>query len=115
MPRAGKCPSSRWEGKGLEAGGEFGALSDCTLGVELGRDVRAADDVRLDPVAAQFVRPLAYRFLARTDHHVVDLEYLPTLATRAEADVQAIIVDALVVHFGQLRDALGFQGRPVHP
>src|ERR1700752_3426439 len=37
----------------LEPGGQLGALADRPLGVELGGDVRAADDMRLDTVAAQ--------------------------------------------------------------
>src|SRR6478609_4311622 len=48
------APMPRWYGRGHASRGldrrrQLGALADGALGVELGRDVGAADDVHLDP------------------------------------------------------------------
>jgi hypothetical protein len=59
--------------------------------------------------AAQFVRRIAHRFLAGTDHHVVHCEYLRPLPTGAEADVQTIVGDLLVVDLAELVDTLRFE------
>ena len=50
------------------------------------------------PLRRSAVLEVAHRLLARADHHVVDLEHPRAVAIRAEADVQAVVVDALVVH-----------------
>src|SRR6478752_6318527 len=86
----------RLGGPSSEAGGQFGALTDRALGVEFGRQRRTADDVRLDPVAAQAVLQVADGFLAGADHHVVDREQPCAAPIRAEADVQAVVVDELI-------------------
>ena len=98
-----------------KAGGEFGALLDRALGIEFGRQRRPADHVRVDSVTAQAVLEFAHRLLTRADHHVVDRQHLLALAVGAEADVQAVVVDAFVVHARQLGDALRLQRRPMHP
>ena len=66
------------------------------------------------PLRRKPVFEVAHGFLARADHHVVDLEQTAVGAVGPEADVQAVVVDALVVNAGQLH-ALGLQRSAVHP
>ena len=69
----------------------------------------------VDTARLQAVLEIAHRLLARADHHVVDVEQPWVALVRPEADVQPAVVDAFVVHPGELVNTLGPQRRPVHP
>ncbi len=93
----------------LELGCQFGALFDCPFCIEFGGDGGTSDDVGLNAVASQVVFEIAHRLLSRADHHVVDRKDLPVAALGPETDVQAVVVDQLIVDPGKLVYPFGFQ------
>lgn len=86
--------------------GQSCALFDGTLGVEFSCHVGAADDVGHHARDGQFVHEIANRLLPGADDDGVDLEKSGLLVLLTEGDVQAGVVDALVV------DARELRGRP---
>jgi len=94
---------------------ETGALLDRAFGVELSSDVGTADDMRDRPGGRQLVHEITYRLLASAHNDGVHGQRPRTLVIFTERDVQTIVVDALVVHLGQLVYALGCKRGPVHP
>ena len=93
--------------------GEPGALLDRPFGVQFGGHFGAADQVN---------RPIAPSCSAssRTGSCPAQTTTVSTSSTRGRScfgrrEVQAFVVDPLVVDAGQLLDALGLQRRPVHP
>ena len=67
------------------------------------------------PLRRSSLLQVAHRLLAGADHHVVHREHLRPPPIRAEADVQTVVGDPLVVHPGELVDTLRLQRRAVHP
>ena len=95
--------------------GQSCALFDGTLGVEFASEIRAADDVGHHTRDGQFVHEIANRLLPGADDDVVDLEKSGLLVLLTEGDMQAGVVDALVVDARELVNALVLEGRPVDP
>lgn len=91
----------------LEPGRELGSLLDGALGVEFGGKCGPTDNVRVYAITPQFILQIAERFLAGTDHHVVDRKQLWARPVRAEADVQAVIGDPLVAGIPDTQILLG--------
>jgi len=91
---------------------QFSALPDSPLGVEFGRDIRAANQVHRHAFLPQCIVKVTTRQLPGADHHVVDFEQLvPAVVT----DVQATIIDRAVLHARQHLDAALAQTQAVHP
>src|SRR6478735_258331 len=114
------APMPRWYGRGHASRGldrrcELGALADGALGVELCRDVCAADDVHLHPGGGERGTERVHGLLAGAEHDRVDGEDLRVGVVLAVGDVEPLVVDALVVDADVVMDSLGLQGRPVHP
>src|SRR5581483_4519517 len=94
---------------GLQPRGEFGALLNRTLGVQFDRQRGTAYDVWLNALLPQAFLEIAHRLLARADHDVVDLEHPRAGSLLAKADIQAAVVNSLIVHTRKLLHLLGFQ------
>src|SRR6266545_1710425 len=78
------------------------SLIDRAFGIELERDISAADQRRRDPCRFEARDELAARILARADHHRVDVEHL---GLTVHDDMQARIVDLHVFDAGEHRHA----------
>src|SRR4051812_37973755 len=76
---------------------QLGALPDRSLGIEFGGEGSPADHVGLYACTSQVLLEVTHRLLSGTHDDVVDREYARTGAVGAEADVQAVVVDAFVV------------------
>ena len=98
-----------------DAGCQLGALTDGPLRVELRRDVGASDDVDRDPPGGECRTEVVDRLLPGAEHDGVHVEHLRVRPVLPVGDVQACVVDALVVDAGVVMDTLGLQGRPMDP
>src|SRR3954453_19901185 len=82
---------------GSEGEREAGGLVDCSLGVQLGDYVGAADQVDGTTGRPKCVDEIADRLLTGTHDDGIDGQHSRPLVLGAEGDVQAVVVDAFVV------------------
>ena len=109
------CVRSQDPARDLQPGRQHGALFDRPLGIEFGGRGRASDDMRFDALGPQRVLEVTHGLLAGAYHHIVYLEYARVGPIGPEADVQAEVVNPLVVHTRELLYAFGLQRGSVHP